>query len=332
MSTPQMKRGLSELREARRESRALYWFVGIFSFFVNLLMLTGPIYMLQVYDRVLGSRSEATLIALTLLVAFLYGMMGLLDFARGRIMGRVGARFQIKLDRRVFEAVLRKSAIIKDERSATGLRDLEAVQRILTSPVLMALFDIPFIPLFLLGIFIFHPWLGFLAVGGGIILIFIAIFNQAATNKPQLKSAQATFQSDAMSDQIRNEAELIRSLGMTDASFDRWNQMRSEALNEQMTSADVGGGYSSLTKTLRLFLQSAMLGLGAYLVLQNQLTPGAMIAGSILMGRALAPIELAIGQWAMVQRARKGWESLATLLGEIPPEPAKPPCLNPAPK
>lgn len=332
MSTPQMKRGLSELREARRESRALYWFVGIFSFFVNLLMLTGPIYMLQVYDRVLGSRSEATLIALTLLVAFLYGMMGLLDFARGRIMGRVGARFQIKLDRRVFEAVLRKSAIIKDERSATGLRDLEAVQRLLTSPVLMALFDIPWTPLFLLGIFIFHPWLGFLAVGGGIILIFIAIFNQAATNKPQLKSAQATFQSDAMSDQIRNEAELIRSLGMTGASFDRWNQMRSEALNEQMTSADVGGGYSSLTKTLRLFLQSAMLGLGAYLVLQNQLTPGAMIAGSILMGRALAPIELAIGQWAMVQRARKGWESLATLLGEIPPEAAKTPLPKPRAK
>ena len=113
MSTPQKKRGLAELRDARRESRALYWFVGIFSLFVNLLMLTGPIYMLQVYDRVLGSRSEATLIAPTMLVAFLYGMMGLLDFARGRIMGRVGANFQARLDRRVFEAVLRKSAIVK---------------------------------------------------------------------------------------------------------------------------------------------------------------------------------------------------------------------------
>ena len=157
MSTPQKKRGLAELSDARRESRTLFWFVGIFSFFVNLLMLTGPIYMLQVYDRVLGSRSEATLVALTLLVAFLYGMMGLLDFARGRIMGRVGAKFQARLDRRVFEAVLRKSAIVKDERSATGLRDLEAVQRLQTSPLLMALFHIPWTPLFLLGIFIFHP-------------------------------------------------------------------------------------------------------------------------------------------------------------------------------
>ena len=132
-----------------------------------------------------------------------------------------------------------------------------------------------------------------------------------------------------MSDQIRNEAELIRSLGMTGAAFNRWNQMRSAALGNQLKSADIGGGYSSLTKTLRLFLQSTMLGLGAYLVLQNELTPGAMIAGSILMGRALAPIELAIGQWGLVQRARKGWDSLATLLGEIPSEPQKTPLPQP---
>lgn len=144
-----------------------------------------------------------------------------------------------------------------------------------------------------------------------------------------MKSAHATFQSDAMSEQIRNEAELIRSLGMTGAAFNRWNQLRSAALGNQLKSADIGRGYTSLTKTLRLFLQSAMLGLGAYLVLKNELTPGAMIAGSILMGRALAPIELAIGQWGLVQRARKGWDSLATLLGEIPSEPQKTPLPQP---
>lgn len=193
----------------------------------------------------------------------------------------------------------------------------------------MTLSDIPWTPLFLLGIFIFQPWLGFLALGGGAILVMIAIFNQTTTNAPQMKSAHATFQSDAMSDQIRNEAELIRSLGMTGAAFNRWNQLRSSALGDQLKSADIGVGYSSLTKTLRLFLQSAMLGLGAYLVLQNELTPGAMIAGSILMGRALALIELAIGQWGLVQRSRKGWDSLATLLGEIPPEPQKTPLPQP---
>ena len=122
--------GREELRAARRESRGLYWVVALFSLFSNLLMLTGPIYMLQVYDRVLGSRSEATLIALSILAVFLYAMMGILDFARGRVMGRVGARFQAQLDRRVFDAVIRKSALIQDERTATGLRDLESVQRL----------------------------------------------------------------------------------------------------------------------------------------------------------------------------------------------------------
>ncbi|MEO0665781.1 MAG: ABC transporter transmembrane domain-containing protein, partial [Pseudomonadota bacterium] len=135
------KAGRAELRAVRKESRGLYWFVGIFSFFVNLLMLTGPIYMLQVYDRVLGSRSEETLIALSILVLFLYGMMGLLDYARGRVMGRVGARFQSRLDRRVFSAVIRRTSVDPNPAKATGLRDLEAVQRLMTSPVLMAFFD-----------------------------------------------------------------------------------------------------------------------------------------------------------------------------------------------
>ena len=141
--------------------------------------------------------------------------------AGGRIMGRVGANFQARLDQPVFEAVLRKSAIVKDDRSATGLRYLEAVQRLQTSPVLMALLDTPWTPLFLFVIFIFHPRLGFLAVGGGAVLVMIAIFNQTTTNTPQMKSAHAKFQSDAMSDQIRNEAELIRSLGMTGTAFNR---------------------------------------------------------------------------------------------------------------
>lgn len=132
-----LEAGRAELRKARRESRNLYWFVGIFSFFVNMLMLTGPIYMLQVYDRVLSSRSVETLVALSVLVLFLYTMMGLLDYARGRVMGRVGARFQARLDRRVFDAVIRKAAVQPDQNTATGLRDLEAIQRLMTSPVLL---------------------------------------------------------------------------------------------------------------------------------------------------------------------------------------------------
>ncbi|GGA13577.1 MAG: type I secretion system permease/ATPase [Rhodobacteraceae bacterium] len=312
--------GRDELRAARRQSRPYFWFVAIFSFFVNLLMLTGPLYMLQIYDRVLGSRSEATLLALSVLVVFLYGMMGILDYARGRVMARVAARFQAAMDVRVFEAVMRRSAVKPDELAATGLKDLESVQRLMSSPVLMAFFDIPWTPFFIAGIFVFHPWLGVLALTGGLILVAVTGLNQLLSRKPTLKSNRAVMQAEHTSEQIRNEAEMVQSLGMRDAAFRRWYKARAAALKGTIGSADVIGTFTVITKTFRLFLQSAMLGLGAYLVLQNQLTPGAMIAGSILMGRALAPIELAIGQWPMVTRARTGWDNLAQLLSEVPPE------------
>ncbi|MGK7651272.1 type I secretion system permease/ATPase [Roseovarius sp. B08] len=329
LSKARLDAGREELRAARRESRGLYWFVGIFSFFVNLLMLTGPLYMLQVYDRVLGSRSVETLIALSVLVVFLYGMMGLLDYARGRIMGRVAARFQARLDRRVFDAVIRKAALAPDEHTETGLRDLEAVQRLMSSPVLMAIFDLPWTPVFLAGIWLFHPWLGALALIGGGIIILITVVNQWVTRQPAMKSARATGAAEMLSNQIRNESEMVQAMGMRDQAFSRWQKARDVSLKSQITSSDLVGTFTTTTRTFRLFLQSAMLGLGAYLVLQNELTPGAMIAGSILMGRALAPVELAVGQWALVQRAVQGWHSLAELLALVPPEQPRTPLPKP---
>lgn len=321
MNSSNFNTGREELRSARAESRGLYWFVAVFSFFVNLLMLTGPLYMLQVYDRVLGSRSQETLLALSLLAAFLYATMGILDFTRGRVMARVGARFQDRLDRRVFEAALKKnSPNALQSVAATAHRDLESVQRLMISPALMALFDIPWTPVFLAGISLFHPWLGMLAVGGGTGLILISLLNQITSRRPLLKSNVASFRSDTISDQLRSESEMIQSLGMRGAAFDRWQVARAEALRETVNASDTAGTFASLTKTLRLFLQSAMLGLGAYLVLRNELTPGAMIAASILLGRALSPIEQAIGQWPVVQRAMKGWNNLAELLSEVPVE------------
>ncbi len=323
MQNRRVEAGRHELREARKESRSLYWFVAIFSFFANMLMLTGPLYMLQVYDRVLGSRSVETLIGLSVLVLFLYGTMGVLDYARSRIMARVGAKFQARLDRRVFDAVIRKSAVAPDEKTQTGLRDLESVQRLMTSPALMALFDIPWTPLFLIGIFIFHPWLGYLAIAGGLVLIVVTILNQLYTRIPVGRANMANVASEAISEQIRGESEMVQAMGMRDAAFDRWQAARSQSLTGQVAASDLAGTFSTITKTFRLLLQSAMLGLGALLVLKGELTPGAMIAGSILMGRALAPIELAIGQWAVVQRAMKGWQNLSELLGEVPAEQPK---------
>ncbi|MEM7470302.1 MAG: type I secretion system permease/ATPase [Pseudomonadota bacterium] len=315
--------GHSELRMARRESHHLFAIAFLFSIFVNLLMLTGPLYMLQVYDRVLGSRSEETLLALSLLVVFLYTMMGALDYARGRVMARVGARFQDRLDRRVFGAMLRKSSRVGPADNKTGLRDLESVQTFFGSPALLALFDIPWTPLFLAAIFIFHPWLGYLALSGGTVLILLTVLNQRITRQPQLDANLNAMQANRLSDTIMAQPEIIQGLGMREASFNRWQKVRQKALAGSLLRSDRAGGITSLTKALRLFLQSAMLGLGAFLVLRGQLTPGAMIAGSILLGRALAPVEQSIGQWGLVQRAQLGWQSLAALLSEVDETPSR---------
>ncbi|WJY22639.1 type I secretion system permease/ATPase [Fontisubflavum oceani] len=318
---------IDELAQQRRANSGLLWSILLFSMFTNLLMLTGPLYMLQVYDRVLGSRSEETLLALSLLVTFLFVMMGVLDYVRGRVAARVGARLQDGLDSRVFGAALTRAR--REGGPQTGLQDLEAVQRLLSTPAFLAIFDIPWTPIFLAAIFIFHPWLGWLALAGGALLIVITLINQATTRAPLKASGQATMRADRMAGQLQSEAELIRSLGMQGAAFRRWRGQRETALGESIRSSDRVGGFTTLTKTLRLFLQSAMLGLGAYLVLQAELTAGVMIAGSILLGRALAPIELAIGQWAMIQRAREGWANLRTLLADTPPEPQRLPLPRP---
>ncbi len=321
-------RGLAELRAARNAARGLFAAVGIFSVFVNLLMLTGPLYMLQVYDRVLGSRSEETLIALSLLATFLFLSMGVLDHARSRIMSRIAARFQDGLDRRVFAAAVARSTLLpNDPLAALAQRDLEAVQRLIASPVLIAIFDIPWTPMFLAAIFILHPLMGWLAVTGGVILVGVTLWNQRASQEPRKRATLAAAEADRFAEGLKAEAETVQALGMGGAAFTRWSRARNEALVRSTTAADVSGGFSVLTRTFRLFLQSVVLGLGAWLVLQGELTGGAMIAGSILLGRALAPIESAIGQWAVVQVAQQGWDRLATLLSverEAPPRTALP--------
>lgn len=301
----------SKLTQARKQGGSLLFSVGLFSIFVNILMLTGPLFMLQVYDRVLSSRSLETLTALFILVVLLYTFMGLLDYARGRVMARFGARFQAYLDESVFRATI-KHAIIESERSkpSNGLHDIEAIQALLSTPTAFAVFDIPWTPLFIGAIFIFHPMLGWMAVAGGIFLLLITALNQMTTKKKVLNAAIKSAQSHAFAENARQSAEVIHAQGMQSIITKRWKQSRDASLEASIRSSDFTGIFSALTKSFRLLLQSAMLAVGAYLVLKNELTPGAMIAGSILLGRALAPIEMAIGQWPMVVRARNAWQSL----------------------
>ena len=311
--------GAKELKSARRESTGLILAAVLFSIVVNALMLTGPLYMLQVYDRVLGSGSEETLVALSVLVIGLFAAMGILEYARGKVMAIVGARFQERLDRRVFSAAMHQSATNPNDPAAVvAQRDLEAIRTFLAAPVLLALLDLPWTPVFIVAIFIFHPMLGWLAVGGGIFLICVTVLNQLASARPQKETVLATVQSERLSDQLKSEAEALQALGMAGAGFDRWQEARRSALEKGIAAAGLASGFGSLTKTFRLFLQSAMLGLGAWLVLRGQLTAGAMIVSATLMGRGLAPIEMVVGQWAVAQRANEAWHRLSDLLSRVP--------------
>ena len=324
MAPLEFKRGREELDAARRDLRGLLVAAFVFSIFVNLLMLTGPLYMLQVYDRVLGARSEPTLWALSALMAVLYAAMGVLDYARGRVMSRIGARIQEKLDRRVFSAAIRRMSLVpNDPLSMAAQRDLEAIRQFWGSPVLIAIFDIPWTPMFLFAIFAFHPLLGWMSVVGGLILIAVTWLNQWLTKKPLLKANSATMRSEMLSDGIKQEGEVVQALGMTGAAFDRWQVARRYALEQGIEAADYGGVFGTVSKIFRQFLQSAMLGLGAYLVIRGEMGSGAMITGSILLGRALQPIEVAVSQWALVTRAQEARLRLSELLTRMQPEPAR---------
>ena len=325
--------GLREVHEALGESRRLFASIGLFSVFVNLLMLTGPLFMLQVYDRVLTSRSEPTLVALIVIVAFLFLMMGLLDHFRARVLARAGARFQTRLDPRVLGAILTRAGRSFRARSApaTGLADLEAMQRFTSGPGPFAFFDAPWTPVFLFVLFAFHWLLGLLAVFSGVLLMVLALLNQVRTAGLQAEAGEASARAFAMTERMRASGETVRGLGMRAAATARLAAVRNRALSHTLAASDRGGAFAVTTRTLRLFLQSMMLGLGAWLAIQGAITPGVMIAASILLGRALAPIDLAVAQWPVLQRALQGRRALARLLEETPEEPVRTPLPPPEP-
>jgi ATP-binding cassette subfamily C protein len=306
--------GVLELRRALLPATGSLVSIGLFSVFVNLLMLVGPLFMLQVYDRVLGSRSEETLVTLFVLVTGLYILMGVLDYARGRVMTRVGASLQLALGSRVFAGSLTNLG----SDLSSPLHDLESVQKLCASPAIFALLDIPWIPVFITAIFVFHPMLGWLALGGGALLIVITIVSQSVTLLPVNAANQKAAASNVMANSFRAQREVLQGLGMKSTVQARWLVSRNAALDAQVTTSDLNGIFGSLTKTLRMFLQSAILALGAYLVLRSEVTPGVIIACSIMLGRALAPVEQTIAYWPLILRARYGWHRLASFLDGLP--------------
>ncbi|MFM7336353.1 MAG: type I secretion system permease/ATPase [Tabrizicola sp.] len=319
-AAPGIAAGLAELEDARAAFRQAVIAAFLFSALVNVLMLTAPLDMLQVYDRVLVSRSEETLLALSVLMAFLFVVMGVLDHARGRIMARVGSRLQERLDARVVSAAFRRlTAAPEDLAAQTAQRDLDAIARFLASPVVLAIFDAPWAPLFVAAIFVFHPWLGYLALAGGLVIIGLSWLNQCSSAGPLQAASLASHAAERQAETLKRESELVQSLGMAGAAIARLKASRDVARDSGLMAADAAGRYSVMIRTFRLFLQSAMLGLAAWLVLRQELSEGAMVAASVLMGRALQPVEQAVGHWSVATRARQARLRLAGLLAKAPP-------------
>ncbi len=296
----------------------LHLAVGLFSVFTNLLMLTGPLFMLQVYDRVLASRSEETLVALFGLVTLLYLFYWLLEHARGRVAARAGARIQTAFDERLFDAALEDAALRGAGARGGPLAGLAAVRNLYTSPVFLALFDLPWTPLFAAAIFIFHPILGWIALAGGATLLLATLANQVLTSGKVQRANTASAAADRLAREAEAAGELVWAQGMGQTLNRRWQTLRAEGIDSAIRAADWTGTFSSFTRAFRLFLQSAILAAGAWLVLAGEITAGAMIAASILTGRALAPVEQTVGGWQIVQNARAGWRQVRTFLASVP--------------
>ncbi|KPQ15836.1 MAG: type 1 secretion system ATPase component [Rhodobacteraceae bacterium HLUCCO18] len=300
-----------------------------FSVFTNLLMLTGPLFMLQIYERVLSSRSQETLLALTMLVSGLYLLYWLLDFARARVMSRVGTRVQAALNRGTFERVLERAALGNGPRGG-GLADIEAIRGFYASPLCLALMDAPWTPVFIAAIFIFHPLLGWVGVAGGTVLVTAAILNQVLSARRMRDGGALQAEAQGFARRAEDAGDFIRAQGMTEAVANRWIAMQDVAEARLTRASDWTGAFGAFTRAFRLFLQSAMLAVGAWLVLQGQVTAGAMIAASVMLGRALAPVEVGVSQWPVAQRAWAARRDLKRLTGEMPAAPSPLPLPRPA--
>ncbi len=291
---------------------------GAISIVMNLLMLTGPLFMLQVYDRVLTSRSAETLAVLTLLLVGLYVALGVLDLIRSRIF----ARLALKLDRHLGPA-LHRAATTDSRDAGQPLRDLEQVRQVVAGPVPGALLDLPFAPFYFVLIYLLHPWLGLLATAGVALLAALSVANQRLARKPSLEAADALARCHAFVEAGRRNAETLKAMGIGVHHARRWGERHRAALSRQLVGSDRAATFTVAIRIGRLLLQSLMLALGAWLALNDHVSAGAMIAASIIATRALAPVEQLIGQWQSLSAARAAWHRCKTALERLDPDIAR---------
>ncbi|MGS7254049.1 type I secretion system permease/ATPase [Pseudomonas sp. SK] len=319
----------SELAEVLFSLRRSFLALGAFSGVINAMMLTPAIYMLQVYDRALVSRNLTTLGMLTLLVIGLYLMMSALETIRTRVLIRVGNYLDMDLNRRIFSAAFERNLSRAGGNPAQALHDLAQVRQFVTGSGLFAFFDAPWTPIYLLVSYLIHPLLGLVTLIGSLILVALAYLTEKATQKPLAEANQAALSSASYANNNLRNAEVIEAMGMLPAIGKRWYQGHLRILQMQTLASDRAALISSTGRFVRITLQSVILGTGALLAIEGKITPGMMIACSILAGRALAPVEQVIASWKQLLGCRSAWGRLNELLQDYPQRPAGMPLQRP---
>ena len=298
---------------------------------INVLMLTGPLFMLQVYDRVLPSRSVPTLVGLVILMVALYAFQALFETARGQLLVRVGSYLDVSLSQRVYDAIVRLPLRSRGRgNGAQPMRDLDQIRAFLSGSGPSAFADLPWAPLYLAVCFLFHPLIGIAAIVGGVTLALVALCAELFTRAPTRTAAAHLAARNALLEASRSNAEVVRALGMAPKLGARWVDANANHLRSQRKSSDALVGLGSLSRALRMLLQSSVLALGAYLVIYHEASAGVIIASSILVSRALSPVEIAVANWKSFVSARQSWQRLSLLLTMLPAEVA--PLPLPAPR
>ena len=314
----------TELQRALGQARGSFLAVGGFSLVINLLMLVPVIYMLQLYDRVVPTGNQSTLLMLTVIVLFLFAVMGALDWIRSQILVRVGTRLEAGLRERLFEVAFhgRLSGINKNA-SAQPIDDFRNLRQFLSGSGMTAVFDAPCMPLYIGAMFVLHPWFGWAAVATGLLVITVALINQFSTGRLIDKATRTANAGRGRLNSTLANAEVIESMGMSGDLGRRWSADSNKVLALQSTAASRSGLLTALSRHLRMAAQSMVLGIGAYLAIAGEVSPGLMIAGSILLGRALAPIDVLVGNWKGFVNARAEYRRLNELLRAVPTQPER---------
>lgn len=312
----------NEILSALAAYKSGFWSIGVFTAIINLLMLAPAIYMLQVYDRVLASSNQMTLLMLTLLVLGLFVFMGVLEWVRSFVVIRLGTQMDMNLNQRVYTAAFEASLKNGNLGAGQALNDLTSLRQFATGNALFAFFDAPWFPIYLVVIFLFHPWLGAMALAGAVLLVLLALLNQRVAREPLAEAGRISIRATQKAGANLRNAEVIEAMGMLANLRQHWLAEHRSFLGQQNLASERTAAVSAWSKGVRLALQSLMLGLGALLAVSGEITPGMMIAGSILIGRVLGPLDQLIAVWGQWSSARQAYQRLQGLLQAHPPREA----------